>query len=87
MRPLPPTKIQISVLDVVPAVWASAFVERREFKKKVRHSLNTGEFFLSFTSSYETFIDIQKNTIFSSTAVYFSYFKYLSINYIFSKAK
>ena len=45
LAPLPPTKIQISVLDVVPAVWSVHFVEPKKdkIKKKPRPSLNHGE--------------------------------------------
>ena len=44
LAPLPPTKIQISVLDVVPAIWSVHFAEKKEkIKKKPRPSLNHGE--------------------------------------------
>ena len=41
---LPPTKIQISVLDVVPAVWAQHFVEAKVETKKKKRVANTGKF-------------------------------------------
>lgn len=58
---LPPTKIQISVLDVVPAVWAQHFVETKIETKKKKRVANTGNFYTE--KSYSCF---ERNANFES---------------------